>query len=247
MTKRTLDIGLRQARRLCQMSHDKRLTFLAEGLPIILASAQGFWKASRHLMDMPREAEVLEGFAKEEAAKILILMDAVRCPVKLLPSKLGTIIGWFYNHLARLIYADAVTWKPMHLAQLRQYVEPRRKAHNLEGGAGEYILPNWTLYQRESGLYADIEAHEDDQLGWNTPTGQVSALSWSFPRALRVVEAMSALGIFTTKGLKATSEIWGQVEFTRTEDHTDAARLTEALLEWLIGKSCRRKRQRRST
>lgn len=79
-------------------------------------------------MDMPREAEVLEGFAKEEAAKILILMDAVRCPVKLLPSKLGTIIGWFYNHLARLIYADAVTWKPMHLAQLRQYVEPRRKA-----------------------------------------------------------------------------------------------------------------------
>lgn len=44
MTKRTLDIGLRQARRLCQMSHDKRLTFLAEGLPIILASAQGFWK-----------------------------------------------------------------------------------------------------------------------------------------------------------------------------------------------------------
>lgn len=161
-------------------------------------------------MDMPREAEVLEGFAKEEAAKILILMDAVRCPVKLLPSKLGTIIGWFYNHLARLIYADAVTWKPMHLAQLRQYVEPRRKAHNLEGGAGEYILPNWTLYQRESGLYADIEAHEDDQLGWNTPTGQVSALSWSFPRALRVVEAMSALGIFTTKGLKATSEIWGK-------------------------------------
>lgn len=27
----------------------------------------------------------------------------------------------------------------------------------------------------------------------------------------------------------------GAVEFTRTEDHTDAARLTEALLEWLIG------------
>lgn len=72
------------------MSHDKRLAFLAEGLPIILASARGLWTASTRLTDMPREAEVLEGFAKEEAAKILILMDAVRCPAKLLPSKLGT-------------------------------------------------------------------------------------------------------------------------------------------------------------
>lgn len=183
---------------------------------------------------MPREAEVLEGFAKEEAAKILVLMDAVRCPAKLLPSKLGTIIGWFYDHLARLIYAEAVTWKPMHLAQLREYVEPRRKAHYLEGSVGEYIVPNWVVYQRESGLYADIEAYEDGEPRWSMPSDHVSAFAWSFPTALRVVEAISALGIFTTKGLKATSEIWGQVEFSRTEDHTDAERLTEMLLERLI-------------
>ncbi|OAF16927.1 hypothetical protein [Bradyrhizobium neotropicale] len=52
-----------------------------------------------------REAKVLEGFAKEEAAKILILMDAVRCPPKLIASKLNRIVGWFYDHLARLIIA----------------------------------------------------------------------------------------------------------------------------------------------
>jgi hypothetical protein len=64
---------------MCQMSFEHRLAFIAEGLPIILASAEGFWGASCQITDHPREAEVLEGFAKEEAAKILILMDAVRC------------------------------------------------------------------------------------------------------------------------------------------------------------------------
>jgi hypothetical protein len=63
-----------------------------------------------------REAKVLEGFAKEEAAKILILMDAVRCPPKLVASKLNRIVGWFYDHLARLIYAEAVSWKPLNFA-----------------------------------------------------------------------------------------------------------------------------------
>lgn len=49
-----------------------------------------------------------------------------------------------------------------------------------------------------------------------------------------MVEAMFTLGIFTPKGLKATSEIWGHVEFTGTEDHTHAERLTEALLKRLV-------------
>jgi hypothetical protein len=101
------DIGLRQARRMCQLSEEDRLSLIAEGLPIILNSAQGFWKASRQLDRLPREAKVLESFAEEEAAKVLILMDAVRCPPRLVPSRLKTVIGWFYDHLARLIYAEA--------------------------------------------------------------------------------------------------------------------------------------------
>jgi hypothetical protein len=86
--KKRLEIGLGQARLLCQMAEAERLAVIAEGLPIMLASARGFWEASRQLSDRPREANVLEGLATEEAAKILILMDAVRCPRKILPSKL---------------------------------------------------------------------------------------------------------------------------------------------------------------
>jgi hypothetical protein len=145
------EIGLHQAKRLCQLDEASRLKFIAEGLPVILRSAQGFWQAAQQLQSHGREAEILKGFAEEEAAKILILVDAVRCPPELITSRLSRIVGWFYDHLARLIYAEAVSWKPTNLAELREYVDRQRRGHYLEGHAGEYIMPNWAVYQRESG------------------------------------------------------------------------------------------------
>ncbi|MFK4536391.1 hypothetical protein ABIA00_004574 [Bradyrhizobium ottawaense] len=232
------EIGLHQAMRLCQLNHRQRLEFLAEGLPIILQSAQGFWHSSQQLREAHgREAQVLEGFAKEEAAKILILMDAVRCPRKLIASKLNRIVSWFYDHLARLIYAEAVSWKPMHLAELREYVDQQRRGHFLEGHAGEYILPNWTIYQRESRLYVDIEAYQDGELNWDAPrhsyTGY-SVLDTFVPPALQVAGAMEQVGMFTVSGLQAVSDIWGSLEYKDREDHHDGEKLTERLLRRLL-------------
>jgi hypothetical protein len=170
MATKKLDIGLRQAKRLCNMTYEARLTFIAGGLPIILKSARGFWDASCSLKGSPREAEVLRGFANEEAAKILILMDAVRCPVKLIAARIGDIVRWFYDHLARLIYAESISWRPMHVTELREYVKHHRKAHYMEGFAGEYILPNSKVYRRESQLYVDVETFEDGEPHWSEPT-----------------------------------------------------------------------------
>lgn len=72
MARTKLNIGLGQARRLCQMKQTNRLAFIAEGLPVILESARGFWSAEKLIETNPREAKVLRGFAEEEAAKILI-------------------------------------------------------------------------------------------------------------------------------------------------------------------------------
>jgi hypothetical protein len=216
------------------MSHNDRLTLIAQGLPIILDSARGFWAASLDLKDKPREAEVLSGFAEEEAAKILILMDMVRCPQKLVSSRVSTIVSWFYDHLARLIYAEALRWKPMHIQQLREYVDSQRKNHYLDGYAGEYIFPNWNVFRRESQLYADIEAHEDGLPRWNTPRAHINICPFFVPSALRVAEALSAVGIFNQRGLVATAEIFEQLEFRDAENPRDAQRLTEELLKRLI-------------
>jgi hypothetical protein len=230
-----VNIGLRQAKMLCQLPKKDRLNLIGEGCPIILESARGFWRASGQLGDNnPREADVLEGFAEEEAAKILILMDVVRCPPKLIAKRIGGIINNFYDHLARRLYAEAQGWQAMHIAQLQEYLDSERKTHYLEGYID--ILPNFNIATRESQLYADIEACEDGVLHWNEPRGYASGLPRLTPRALRVVEALSAVGIFTHKGLDATAEVWGQLEFKDAETRADAERLTQRLLKQLIAK-----------
>lgn len=166
-----LQIGQRQASRICQMSATDRLAFIAEGLPIIHASAKGFWSGSVELRGKPREAEGLEGSAKEEAAKILILLDVVRRPEKRVAGKLSMLIGRFYGHLERLIYAQLAEWWSEDIARLRKAVEPLRTTHDLEGSMGEFIVPNSTLYRRESKFYADVEAYEDGTPLWNAPAG----------------------------------------------------------------------------
>ncbi len=233
MTKK-LQIGQRQASRICQMPAADRLAFIAEGLPIIHASALGFWSASAELKDKPREAEVIAGFAKEEAAKILILLDVVRCPDKRLAGKLNKLIGRFYGHLDRLIYAQLAEWWFTDVADLRKAVEPLRKAHDLEGNMGEFIVPNDVLYRRESKLYADVEAYEDGTPVWNAPIVHASGFPARMPAVVQLVDAMAACGMFTLAGLKATSEIWSQVEFQDRETLQDAERLTQELLARLI-------------
>ena len=228
-----LEIGLQQAKILCQMKYGERLAFIAEGLPLILDSARGLWKASQLLKDAPREANILEGHAEEEAAKILILIDLARCPRRLAGPRTGSMVRWFYDHLARLIYAKAVSWKPMNVKQLRDYVDGERKAHYVEGEMGEYIMPNWELYSREARLYVDIEAHEKGLRGWSAPTGFGSGLPSFDPLVLRTAEALSALGIFSHKGLKAVADIWGELHFVDEQGFDDSRRLTRTLLERL--------------
>ena len=232
-----LKIGLGQARRLTQMKYDERLQFIAEGLPIIVASAAGFLAAAEALKaDRPRETDVLKGFAEEEAAKALILIDIVRCPPKLVASKIGTMIGWFYDHLARLIYAKASSWRPTTVTQLQEYVNHNRATHYLDGNYSEYIFPNQELYFRESRLYADVGAHEDGRPYWNEPKSYTDALLRFEPPAYRALSALAALGAFSSGGLKIVADTWAQQEFRDAETHIDAERLVQTMLERLVEK-----------
>ena len=131
------------------------------------------------------------------------------------------MVKWFYDHLARLIYANATSWKPMHVAQLREYVDSMRNTHYLEGYCGEYILPNFELMVREGKLYADIEAYEDGGVGWHAPSSFARGLIEMTPPALALAEAFSALGLFSVEGLRAITDIWNTVEFTDTQGSTE--------------------------
>ena len=225
---------------MCQMSHNDRLKFLSKGLPIILSSAESLWQGSRKLENkMPREANLLRSLAEEEAAKALILIDLVRCPKAIVNSRIGRILHWFYDHLARLIYADSVLWKPTSVRELRQYVDESRKDYYIEGYVGEYILPNQMLYMREVRFYADVQADELGHLSWSNPIGSnaigsIDSYRDFKPMVILLIEAMSMFGMFTTNGLNAISEVWGKTEFSDEQGSHAAEKLTRKLLLHLI-------------
>jgi hypothetical protein len=232
-----LNIGLRQARRLAELTSEARLTFISEGLPIILNSATGLLKASKALSEQARESDILRGFAEEEAAKGLILLDIVRCPPKLVSQKLSVQMRSFYDHLARLLYAKACHMRPVTAAQLQEYVDHNRRTHYLEGNYGEYILPNNELFARESMLYADIAAYEDKKLFWNVPhsykEGLPTLLSFD-PPSVRVLEALSALGVFSGDGLRIANDVWGETEFVGGVGAQESDRLIQLMVGRLL-------------
>jgi len=227
-------IGLQQARRLAQMKYNERLDFIADGLPVVLKSANGFLSASKSLRIHDREAEVLRNFAEEEAGKALILLDMVRCPPKHIASKIGTMTRWFYDHLARLIYAKASSWYATDIAQLQEYVNHERPTHHVDGDYGEYILPNQVLYFRESQLYADIAVYEDEKPSWNEPKATIGSLLHFDPSAYHAISALNLVGAFSQKGVRVIADVWGQQEFNFTKTIADAQGLTEAMLRRLI-------------
>jgi hypothetical protein len=227
--KRSDDIGMRRGRVLSNLTQPKQLDLIAEGLPILMKSAGDLLAASNALTDHPRASAILDGHAKEEIAKILILMDIVRCPAKLRPSRIGPMITWFYDHLARLIYIDAQSWKPVNTEQLQEYVDHHRKSHYLEGAYGEYIMPNWTTLSREGRLYADLVAHEDGEPMWSDPVDWAVAphyppICWDLCQALRDV------GAFTRVGLDVVSSVWSATEFVGDQAWIDIEELTHKML-----------------
>lgn len=232
---KSADIGMRQLRSLANMQPAQRWHVISEGLPLLLKSAEGLYKASQAIKDNARACRILEGHASEEGAKILILLDYVRCPLGLSDHAQRTL--WkFYDHGTRIIYADSCHWRPTDLNELREYVDRERRSHYLEGFAGEYILPNSNIYLRESRLYADLTRHQDGSFIWNDPEDTFPYDSpWTMPPApINAARALSKVGAFTAEGLAIIHQVWAAQPFTGPEHAMRSNELIQATLKALI-------------
>jgi hypothetical protein len=229
------DIGMRQVKSLVMVAPEQRCTILAEGLPVLLKSAEGLYAASRAIKDEDRAREILEGHAEEEAAKILILLDFVRCPLGL-SAEAQRVLSRFYDHGTRLIYAQACTWRPTDVNELRRYVDRERRSHYLEGYAGEYILPNSQVFAREARLYADLVRNQDGSFVWNDPTEMFTGGdSWHFPPAvIKVARALAKVGAFSVQGLEIIHRLWSAQPFVGPEHAQESDGLIQQTLATLI-------------
>lgn len=210
---------------LSQLSDSRLFVQVAKGLEHIIKNAQEFYADSERLAMQLRgpSCRVLRTIAEEEAAKYLILIDAIRCQRQ--SSDFNKQLGWFYCHLARGIYAHVAIGQSPTFGELRSWVDEERKSLFLNGPEGyEYIYRNRILDRRESMMYVDYEEHEDGHV-WSVPRhhdeGLALSLQGVIPPSLATALALHKAGLATPQGLRLLADRWRPVsmidQITRSE------------------------------
>src|SRR6266478_964196 len=184
-------------------------------MPIIHDNVTSLWSEAQEIAKLGnrRAVGILQLFAEEEAAKIMLLFDALRCPRGRRADFVRLLKG-FKDHLAKGIY---IKYCGLHLADLveaSRIVDLERQAVYREGDYGEFIAPNSILYMREKRLYVSYMRGDDNSHGWDFPYPVELLFGDIVPSAvIRLTSALRHLGLFTKEGLEVVEEHWNNINF----------------------------------
>ena len=160
-----------------------------------------------------RSVCILQCFAEEEAAKSLILFDAIRCP-KALTAEFSRLLKQIDQHVGKGVYVRYYDTSPSDMTEVKRIVDWECQGFYREGEYGEFILPNRIKTSRESRLYVSYVRNDDGTHGWIAPRNPFDFEVRSRSSTIRVVEALLAAGIFEVKALKVVRDYWRKIPFT---------------------------------
>jgi AbiV family abortive infection protein len=183
----------------------------------------------------PNGCRILSGMAEEEAAKCLILFDAVRCP-RTPPELLKRQLKRFYDHLAKGLYAEACYWRPANFQELSNSVNEERKEFYLDGPNDiDWIFRNRILSNREEGIYVDYVEPDDGKHIWLTPSKD-SFLLPDTPESLSLTKAISDAGCATPAALQVIADFWRPIVMKSDFTWRELSKLNYQTLKLLEGK-----------
>lgn len=234
----------RAIKNLCQLSDKDFFEEISTGIDLIIQSVRELHSASRRLRetDSHRAARVLRNLAEEEASKALILVDAVRCPTDRQEEKSRTL-GYFYNHLAKGIYAEVAKWKPADFAEISNGIQSLRKQYYLDGPSGiDWIFPSRIIQSREDNLYVGYvrSGMEDGGTGecyWSGPNfaDQVDKtlpfLRRCTPPMIVLAQALHETNATKPDGLAIVASVWRSANLRRDLRFTELEKLNYKTLE----------------
>ena len=207
---------------------DKRLfEEISEGITHIVENIASLNKAAISLYEAEeyRASEILRGYTEEEAAKVLILIDLVRCPRNNQSERVETL-ECFYDHLAKLIYAQICSYHIYSFEEALQIIEIDRRPIYLDGLKNvDWIISNPIKSARENLIYVDYVQDITEENGsyfWTYPLQ--SDLPWPrymTPASVNVAKAIFNIGATTPKGLVLIADIWREFEPTMKTSHED--------------------------
>ena len=222
---------------LAQLNDKKLFEEITAGLVLIHENALRLCESVELLAQQEhfRAAEIIENVALEEAAKYLILIDAVRCPRKPDPKLFSDHLSKFTDHLPRGIYAKVCDWLPANFKELREGVARECEAYYLDGPTGsDWIFRNDIMRVREETLYVDYVADDDGTHRWVSPHTMEklsSRMFFSEHGVIRVMRALHSVGFGAPETLALLAQQWRTWTFT---DDTHHAVLQDAIGQTLL-------------
>ncbi|WP_419941204.1 AbiV family abortive infection protein [Candidatus Palauibacter sp.] len=200
---------------LVQLSDERFFEEISKGIGHVVGHADSLDALADRLADIGehRGAGIVRALAEEEAAKVLILVDAVRCPLAEAANRSKTLSG-FYNHLAKHIYAEACWWRSADFAEVKRAINRERRPYYLDGPNDvDWIFSNSAATDRERSIYVDYVqdiTEEDGEYDWFSPIAEDE--SWRYnqatPMSLVVARALFRVGVTTPSGLSIVADVW---------------------------------------
>jgi hypothetical protein len=200
---------------LLQLSREQFRATASQGITLIHDNVTALWNEAQEIAKLGnrRAVGILQMFAEEEAAKTMLLFDALRCP-RGRQADFGRHLKGFMNHLAKGIY---VKYYGLHLGDLleaKRIVDLERLSVYREGDYGEFIAPNSILYMREKRLYVSYMREADNTHSWDIPYPADLLFGDIVPSSIiRLTNALRHLGLLSPEGLQVVEEHWGNINF----------------------------------
>ena len=228
---------------LCQLPDAKLFEEVATGIRHVVAVVGRLDAATRHLSEAGdhHAARILGNLAEEEAAKVLVLLDAVRCP-RSRQTERSRVLGYFYDHLAKGLYAAVCDWRPIDFAEVARSIDQLRVQHYLDGPNDvDWIFPNQIIQRREDDLYVGYVRDDSEMAGhggrfWTCPDNEAWLPYWA-PQVIGVARALDQVGATTPAGLAIVAEVWRPVQVLPETRFDELNRLNRQVLEVLEERS----------
>ena len=181
-----------------------------------------------------RASDIVKGHAEEEAAKVLILLDSVRCLRK--AKERARVLKGFYSHIVKRIYAKANSLPNiLSFDEMADFVEDERRPFYLDGPSGvDWIFPNAITADREQKMYVDYVRDITEPRGdytWYAPrVPPVAFESYRAPRVVALSRALCDAGTSSADGLACVAEIWRDFQPVRDTTRAELRELIQGTL-----------------
>ena len=212
---------------------------ISEGIGHIVQNSTSLDESAKRLHESAeyRTSEIIRALAEEEAAKVLVLLDFVRCPKKSMNR--GAVLKCFYSHIGKRVYAMSASYPRIAtFSELCNLVQMEDRSYYLDGpNMVDWIYPNSITAEREGNMYVDYVqdiTEENGQYYWTFPVQQpATQLSYEIPDCVRLSQALSTVGACSPDGLAIIADVWRNFEPQPDTNRKELRKLIASTLDRL--------------